>query len=145
MNNYELYHHGVKGMKWGVRRKLTGGLFRRRQASDDAKEFKSLSKKRPEEMSNAELLKYNQRAQLLNQYKASTKKKTAIASLLGLGMTFVSYYNKSKVIKDTLTKVANKENFNNAKNIVNVAKDMAMNSNNPVSIVLKTTVDALKH
>lgn len=23
MDNYELYHHGVKGMKWGVRRKRT--------------------------------------------------------------------------------------------------------------------------
>ena len=25
MNNNELYHHGVKGMKWGVRRKNTQG------------------------------------------------------------------------------------------------------------------------
>lgn len=36
----ELYHHGVKGMKWGVRRKRTAAqeeLYRKKMASKDAK------------------------------------------------------------------------------------------------------------
>lgn len=27
MNEYELYHHGVKGMKWGVRKKQTMNVY----------------------------------------------------------------------------------------------------------------------
>lgn len=46
MNNYELYHHGILGMHWGIRRfqnedgTLTeAGKKRYREASKDAKEY----------------------------------------------------------------------------------------------------------
>ena len=37
MNEYELYHHGVKGMKWGVRKKRPSNsiVSRKRNKSDD--------------------------------------------------------------------------------------------------------------
>lgn len=50
MSNYELYHWGVKGMKWGVRRyqNADGSLTpagKKRQAKLEAKEQKRLRKK----------------------------------------------------------------------------------------------------
>lgn len=68
MNNNDLYHFGVKGMKWGVRRK--------RPMSDDAKKIASIKKKKIYEMSNNELKDANNRLQLESQYKQLTKRKS---------------------------------------------------------------------
>lgn len=48
MENYELYHHGIKGMKWGVRRyqNKDGSLTaagKKRRSADFANEAKSMS------------------------------------------------------------------------------------------------------
>lgn len=64
MENKYLYHWGVKGMKWGVRKSR-----RKTSKSDDYLRAKQLKKKRISQMSNAELKELNNRMQLENQYK----------------------------------------------------------------------------
>lgn len=84
MSNYiltadgELYHYGVKGQKWGVRRfqkkdgSLTSAGKKRRKDtsnwSEDAKEVARIKKKKVNEMSNAELQKLNSRQNLERQH-----------------------------------------------------------------------------
>lgn len=72
---YELYHAGIKGMKWGVRRyqnkdgSLTpAGKKRYSNWSDDAKTAASIKKKGVKEMSNAEIKKLNERTRLEQEY-----------------------------------------------------------------------------
>lgn len=62
-----LEHHGIKGMKWGVRRKRNSKTGR--VESSDSKTARRLKKKRLSEMSNEELAKLNKRMQLERQYK----------------------------------------------------------------------------
>ena len=75
MNQNELQHHGILGMKWGVRRyqnkdgSLTPAGRKRQKMSDDAKEAKVLKKKKLSELSNAELRKLNDRQNLERNYK----------------------------------------------------------------------------
>lgn len=73
----ELYHHGTKGMKWGVRRyqnsdgSLTpAGRKRYGNISDDAREAYRLKGKKVSELSNAELRKLNDRQILERNYKS---------------------------------------------------------------------------
>lgn len=76
----ELYHFGVKGMKWGVRkdRKRSISSKRSRSGSKDYTESRDLLKKSPNKLSNAELRKINERLNLEQQYSnltTSQKKK----------------------------------------------------------------------
>lgn len=66
----ELYHHGVKGMKWGIRkdRKSSGSRKRSRHESEDYKESRKIKKKHVIEMSNEELRKLNKRMDLEQNY-----------------------------------------------------------------------------
>ena len=71
----ELYHFGIKGMKWGVRRfqnkdgtRTTAGKSRRKEYSSDYTE--SRTKKNIRSMSNEELKKRINRYQLENQYRS---------------------------------------------------------------------------
>ena len=70
----ELYHFGIKGMKWGVRRfqnkdgtRTTAGKSRRKEYSSDY--IDSRTKKSIHSMSNEELKKRINRYQLENQYR----------------------------------------------------------------------------
>lgn len=62
----ELYHFGVKGMKWGVRKD------RKRSDNKDYTESRDLLKKSPNKLSNAELRKINERLNLEQQYSNLT-------------------------------------------------------------------------
>lgn len=67
-----LIHYGIKGMRWGVRKKKpTSG-----NESSDYLKVSELRKKSPNEMSNAELQALTQRLQLERQYRDLTTPKT---------------------------------------------------------------------
>ena len=74
----ELYHYGILGMRWGVRRfqRKNGRLTpigRKRKMSQDAIDAKKLRKKKLYEMSNDEIKTLNKRKQLENDYKRLNK------------------------------------------------------------------------
>lgn len=72
MDNKELMHYGVLGMKWGVRRggsKTSGVNKRKSKQSEDYTRAKALKKKKVSQLSNAELKELNNRMNLENQYK----------------------------------------------------------------------------
>lgn len=111
MNN-ELYHHGILGQKWGVRRyqnedgSLTpAGKKRYNTMHPDAQKYADLKKKKLSEMSNAEISAYNQRANLERQYKQlnpSVVKKTLkiMGTITGAVATTIAFDKTLKTAKD---------------------------------------------
>lgn len=79
----ELYHYGIRGMRWGVRRfqnkdgSLTSaGRKRQKSKGEEVHEDykKAHSKKSVKSMSDAELKSVNNRLQMERQYATMTKK-----------------------------------------------------------------------
>lgn len=80
----ELYHHGVQGMKWGVRRdrsKIRKGHKKRPEPHDDYK--RAHDKKSVKYMSDAELRERNNRLNAERQYQTLTKRKSTGAKVIG--------------------------------------------------------------
>jgi hypothetical protein len=67
MESFELKHYGIKGMRWGVRKKRT--------ITNHEDYQKAHSKKSVQEMSDKELRERNNRLQMEQQYAQMTKKK----------------------------------------------------------------------
>lgn len=73
--NDEIYHYGVLGMKWGVRKDRYSGKLHKYdkqkefKESEEHAEAKRIGKKSLDQMSNAEIRKLNERMQLENQNK----------------------------------------------------------------------------
>lgn len=73
--NDEIYHYGVLGMKWGVRKDRYSGKLHKYDKQKESKESeehaeaKRIGKKSLDQMSNAEIRKLNERMQLENQNK----------------------------------------------------------------------------
>lgn len=93
----ELYHFGIKGMKWGVRHdKKRSGSSRSRKtkrvASEDYTRSRDIMKKKPYEMSNRELQEANNRLQLENTYRNNRSYK-------GVGKKFVDRFEQTSVQK----------------------------------------------
>lgn len=83
-------HAGVKGMRWGVRRKRdsSGSASKGKssgetaakvkgKSSDDAKKVKALRKKKLKELSDSEIAAVTKRLQLEKQYKDLTSAKVS--------------------------------------------------------------------
>lgn len=96
--NNELYHYGVPGMRWGVRKSYKSAG---QNDSDDAKEARKIKTKKVNEMTNDELQKLNKRQQLEKTHRelnpSKIAKGIAIAGAIALAIgTINNLYNNSK-------------------------------------------------
>lgn len=113
-NNYiltsdgELFHWGVKGMKWGVRRyqNKDGSLTTkgRKRYSDAHDDYKRAHDKKPiSQMSTKELKERNDRLQQEQNYKRLTQKKsigkTAVQAFIATAGTIVAIEGAVKTYK----------------------------------------------
>ena len=112
MTESELYHYGVLGMRWGVRKDRSRGSGRKagyrvktENMSEDAKVASQLKTKHVKEMSNAELRKLNDRLQLeqnysrLNPSKVAKGLQYATVALTALKTGMEIYNNGEKLVK----------------------------------------------
>lgn len=101
----DLYHHGIQGMKWGVRHQVgKGGLINKsKQASlsDDYMSSRILKAKKANHLSNSELQELTKRLQLEKQYRElkssdSLKGLDFIKTVTAAGTTVAALYGLSK-------------------------------------------------
>lgn len=108
-NNYELYHWGIKGQKWGVRRyqNKDGSLTpagRKRYSDSYHEDYKKAhSRKSVKQMSDAELRDRNKRLNAEAEYarlrKNSSIGKKALTSFLATAGTIVAVESAARTYK----------------------------------------------
>lgn len=115
-NNYclTLTHHGIKGMKWGIRRskaKLARANKKadRRDWSEDARTASEIRTKSVKQMSNAELEKLNKRIQLEQTYaQLNQKQKSAGRKFVESVLSEVAKEATKEIIKAPVKKYGEK-------------------------------------
>lgn len=94
----ELYHHGVLGMKWGVRTDGKSGSKGSSKRSRDSRVASSLRRKKLSEMSNEELQTLSKRLNLeknvrsLNKRQVSAGEKFVTGVLVAAGSSVATVY-----------------------------------------------------
>lgn len=119
MKNDQLYHWGIKGMKWGVRRSEEQLARARGKKTEEVHDdyAKAHTNKSVKSMSDAELRARNNRLQMEQQYANLTKKTSAgkkavmaftatAASLVAIGAAMDNY--KRFAERDDVKKVVKK-------------------------------------
>lgn len=110
MDPNELMHHGVLGMKWGVRKSRSSSSSSKKRNSTkgwskEAKAVRSIQKKGIKGMSNTELKRVNARKKLENEYqqlnpnKVKTGLKYVGAVAAGMSTVATLYNNSNNLIK----------------------------------------------
>lgn len=140
MENSQLYHHGILGMKWGVRRfqnkdgSLTSAGKRHLEQNAKAKPGSNNKKKKGHntnkgkninELSDDELRKRINRLELEKRYEALSKKEQKAKMFDGKRFVTQVLENSGKVVATQLSTyvMGNMVNKVAQKNIINVKKD----------------------
>lgn len=139
MENSQLYHHGILGMKWGVRRfqnkdgSLTSAGKRHLEQNSKAKQGNNKKKKGHttnkgksiNELSDDELRKRVNRLELEKRYEALSKKEQKAKMFDGKRFVTQVLEKSGKVVATQLSTyvMGNMVNKVAQKNIINVKKD----------------------
>jgi hypothetical protein len=113
-----LYHYGVPGMRWGVRRKRNSGgriKGKRSQGSSDYQKTRKLKRRGTKNLSTQELKELTQRLQLEKQYKdlspaQITRGLNVVKTITAAGTTVASLYalSKTPLAQDVIKAMAKK-------------------------------------
>ena len=108
-NTDELYHHGIIGMKWGIRRyqNKDGSLTPKgkKRYSEDYNETRNIKRKGIKRMSNDDLRKVNNRDSLERTYKNNNSKVGKTIAIVGTTAGVIGSLNA--ILKNSPRVVAN--------------------------------------